>query len=163
MAAMLRNWAAELANDGLCKQPEQTDDIPVDPPRILIVDDDPAMSEIMARLLVGFRYTCVIRCSGAQATQAFCRERVDLIITDLRMAAGDGIALIATIRRTSRVPVIVVTGFEPEYTDRLRRLENVIVIKKPFECQKLVEAVKHSLSGKIILGNKECSISSSDG
>jgi DNA-binding response OmpR family regulator len=116
-----------------------------EPPRILIVEDDPAIAQLIATLLETNWFYSVVRCSGAQGVQAFAKESIDLIITDLHMPAGDGIALIQAVRRTSQTPVIIVTGFAKEYADHVRFLDNVAVIHKPFETQTLLDTVEMAL------------------
>jgi signal transduction histidine kinase len=93
-------------------------------------------------------FNCSVRRSGAQGIQAFIHDPVDLVITDLRMEAGDGIALIESIRRTSRVPVIIVTGFAAQYADRVRFLDNVALLNKPFEWAALVDLVEKALDSR---------------
>jgi DNA-binding response OmpR family regulator len=116
-----------------------------EPPRILIVEDDPQLAALIGTLLNRNWFNCVIRRSGAQGIQTFLRDPVDLIITDLRMQAGDGIALIQAIRRNSRAPVIIITGFAAEYADQVRFLDNVALLHKPFDAQTLVELIDKAL------------------
>ena len=115
-------------------------------PRILVVEDDPAMAELIATVLQRNWFKCVIRHGGTQGIHAFASDPVDLIITDLRMSAGDGISLIEAFRRESSAPVIIITGFGREYTDRVRFLDNVAVINKPFDSRVLVDLVEIALN-----------------
>jgi DNA-binding response OmpR family regulator len=115
-------------------------------PRILLVEDDPEMAELVATVLERNWFKCVVRRGGIQGTHAFVTDPVDLIITDLRMAAGDGVTLIEAIRRQSSSPVIIITGFAREYADRVRFLENVALINKPFDLQVLVDLVEIALN-----------------
>jgi DNA-binding response OmpR family regulator len=115
-------------------------------PRILIVDDDPDLARMIGLLLEHRCFRCVVRYSGAQAIRAFAPGDVDLIITDLHMLCGDGVALIESIRRTSGVPVIVLTGFSNIYAQRLELLEGVVVMTKPVDARDLLEAVEKALA-----------------
>jgi two-component system response regulator CpxR len=119
-----------------------------EPPRIMIVEDDAQLAEIIAVMLRRVWFNCSVRRSGAQGIQAFIHDPVDLVITDLRMEAGDGIGLIESIRRTSRVPVIIVTGFAAQYADRVRFLDNVALLNKPFEWAALVDLVEKALDSR---------------
>ncbi len=114
-------------------------------PRVLIVDDDPALAHMIEVLLKDRWFDCVVRRSGAQAIDAFTHDDFDLIITDLNMAAGDGVTLVETIRRTSQTPVIIVTGFERQYTERMRSLGNIAVIRKPFDFDELLDTIEAAL------------------
>ncbi len=128
------------------EEPDELCPFPItEPPRILIVEDDPQLAEIIGKMLSGIWFNCVIRRSGTQGIDAFLQDPIDLIITDLRMEAGDGIALIQTIRRTSQVPVIIVTGYAREYADRVRFLNNVAIIHKPFDWAVLVDLVEKAV------------------
>jgi DNA-binding response OmpR family regulator len=127
-------------------QPEQSVEFPITaPPRILIVEDDMHLADVIATMLSRIWFNCFIRRSGAQGIKAFTHDPVDLIITDLRMEAGDGIALIKTIRQTSGVPVIIITGYAKEYADRVRFLDNVALLNKPFEWKTLIGLVERAL------------------
>src|SRR6185295_8889331 len=79
--------------------------------RILIVDDDEDVILLLQLLLESRGWRCVTAGSGAQALHQFERQNIGLIITDLRMALGDGITVANEVRRTSDVPIIVMTGF----------------------------------------------------
>jgi len=147
METMLKTEPARIANDIAVNANAAgvTWKTPNAEPRILVVDDDPAMADLIAAMLESTWLNCVVRSSGAQGIQAFAGEPVDVIITDLRMAAGDGVALIESIRRTSLVPVIIVTGFAREFADRVRFLENVALIHKPFDRRQLMDLVERAL------------------
>jgi DNA-binding response OmpR family regulator len=114
-------------------------------PRILIVEDDPEVGELIGALLRPNWCKCVIRRSGAQGILAFTSHPVDLVITDLRMQLGDGLDVIEAFRRTSQAPVIIVTGYAKEYANSVRFLDNVAVLNKPFEGSALVALVERAL------------------
>jgi DNA-binding response OmpR family regulator len=127
-------------------QPDEWRECPItEPPRILVVEDDPSMAEFIGALLRRNWFNSVVRFSGVQGIQEFISAPVDLIITDLRMQTGDGIALIEAIRRISQTPVIIVTGFASEYADRVRFLNNVAMVSKPFDSRVLVELIDKAL------------------
>jgi two-component system, OmpR family, response regulator len=145
MLARWRDDRAQLMNH-FRMQPKASWNMPKEEePRILVVEDDPAIAELIAAMLESAWLGCAIRSSGAQAVQAFAKTPIDVLITDLRMSAGDGISLIETIRRTSMVPVIIVTGFAREFADRVRFLDNVTLINKPFNRQSLIRLVEKAL------------------
>jgi DNA-binding response OmpR family regulator len=60
------------------------------------------------------------------------------VITDLNRPGGDGVELATTIRRTSPVPIIVVTGYKNEFARRLRNVPDVVLLHKPFEAAELL-------------------------
>lgn len=142
---VLKTSLCELIRD-LPPHPNDTIEFPItEPPHILIVENDRDMAELIAAFLRGNWFNCQVRCTGAQGVEAFVHTPVDLIITDLKMDAGDGIAMIQSIRRLSRTPVIIITGFAGEYADRVRFLDNVALLNKPFDRQVLIDLVENAL------------------
>jgi DNA-binding response OmpR family regulator len=138
--------SVEVAESPVSAKPRKSSKLSLrSSPRVLIVEDDPAMSELIATLLSTQWIDCVIRRSGLQGSKAFRHYPVDLIITDLRMSEGDGIEMIERIRRFSPAPVIIVTGYSREYADRVRFLNHVAMIGKPFENEVLLELVERAL------------------
>ncbi len=114
-------------------------------PTILVIDNDDALSIAISHRLEHYGYECVRAASGAQGLAAFKNNEIDLIITDLNMPAGNGVALATSIRQLSGVPIIVVTGFRDEFRREIRSIENVAVIEKPFNPEQLLELVEMEL------------------
>jgi DNA-binding NtrC family response regulator len=84
----------------------------VEKTKILIVDDDPFMREIMAALLEGEGYAVALAENGAEAFSEFGAEPgIGLVISDMNMPDMNGLQLTKKIRdRGSDVPVIILTG-----------------------------------------------------
>ncbi|MFK7959634.1 MAG: response regulator [Phycisphaerales bacterium] len=117
----------------------------LDAPTILIVDNDEGMTAALSFRLGSHGYHCITAASGAQGIAA-CREQdVDLIITDLNMPAGDGVALAQTVRTFSQIPIVIVSGFHGDFRDRLNRIENVTVLPKPFDTSRLIDLIEADL------------------
>ena len=74
---------------------------------ILIVDDDPPIRESISKELRAAGYTTIAAADGAEGLRTFQTNAPDVVLTDLAMPRSDGFELIAAIRETSRVPVIV--------------------------------------------------------
>jgi CheY-like chemotaxis protein len=84
-----------------------------EPTRVLVVDDDPFIGEVMTAVLEGGGYAVITAENGRQALGAFNAEgaAIGLIISDMNMPEMGGMELIAKIRGTgSDVPVIILTG-----------------------------------------------------
>ncbi len=113
---------------------------------ILIVDNDEGVVQAIRTRLESLGYNCTVAASGAQGLGEFEMGGIDLIISDLNMPCLNGIGFVRTIRATSQVPVIVVTGFEKEFASELDRLQNVTVLRKPFEASALIELVTAELA-----------------
>ena len=73
---------------------------------ILVVDDEPKISEAVAAYLTSKGYRVLTAEGGADALALFARENISLIVLDLMMPGMSGEELCAAIRRRSRVPII---------------------------------------------------------
>jgi len=117
-------------------------------PAILVVDNDPELRHVMAVRLSNAGYSCVEAGTGAQALAEWQRRSFDLVISDINMPGGDGLALADALQRSENVPIVFVTGFREDYKKRLRRVKDVTVLEKPFELSRFLEIVEASLLGR---------------
>jgi two-component system response regulator HydG len=84
----------------------------VEGPRVLVVDDEREMAEMLADGLVDRGYRAVAVQSSEEAVSRLRSEAFDAVVTDLRMPKVDGLALLAEARRVSPdLPVIVMTAY----------------------------------------------------
>jgi signal transduction histidine kinase len=84
----------------------------VRPLRVLVVDDHPAIREIVSAYLAEDRHVVATASSAREAMEKFCTERFDLVITDRAMPEMNGNELAALIKQLQpREPVIMLTGF----------------------------------------------------
>ena len=100
---------------------------------LLLVDDDPGLLKLLGLRLTSEGYSVVTAESGAEGLRVLNREKVDLVISDLRMDEMDGMQLFAEIQKVNPgMPVIILTahGSIPDASCRaratraaLRRLE----------------------------------------
>lgn len=90
--------------------------------RLLVVDDEADLREMLGRLLTTEGYDVDLADSGTTALAALERQRPDLVILDVMLNGEDGFDLLASIRRSSNVPVILLTGRGRE-TDRVLGLK----------------------------------------
>jgi len=81
-------------------------------PRVLVVDDERAMAEMLADGLADRGYEAISVASSEEAALRLREESFDALVTDLRMPRVDGLALLAEARRVSPdLPVIVMTAY----------------------------------------------------
>ncbi len=111
--------------------------------RILLVDDERAITEL-ARLYLeneGFRVSAVH--DGARALQVFYSEQPNLIVLDLMLPRLDGFEVCRRLRATSQVPIIMLTARD-EDVDKIVGLELGAddYLTKPFNPRELVARVK---------------------
>lgn len=119
---------------------------PHDKQTILVIDNDADLVFALTKRLDSLGFHCITAASGAQGLAEFRRLPVDLIISDLNMPGGDGVALAESVRRTSNVPIIFVTGFRDDFKRRLRLIPNVTTLRKPFSSQHLTDLITSALA-----------------
>ena len=111
--------------------------------RILVVDDDPTVAEVVARYLArdGHQVECVA--DGHEALRRAQADPPDLIVLDLMLPGMSGLDVCRRLRATSPVPVVMLTALGEE-TDRLVGLEIGAddYVTKPFSPRELALRVK---------------------
>ena len=115
-------------------------------PVILVVDDDPAIRESMARELRVTGYTVIVASDGYEGARAFETHAPDIVLTDLSMPRSDGFELISAIRATSQAPVIVLS-VRGNDADKIRALDLGAddFVTKPFSLGELLARVRAQL------------------
>ncbi len=111
--------------------------------KILVVDDERKILSLVRAYLEREGYRVIDATDGQQALEAFQREVPDLIILDLMLPEVDGLEVCREIRRTSEVPIIMLTARD-EDADKLIGLELGAddYITKPFSPRELVARVR---------------------
>ncbi|HEX2834111.1 MAG TPA: response regulator transcription factor [Thermoanaerobaculia bacterium] len=110
---------------------------------ILVVDDEPQIAEIATDYLRLGGFDVVVAHDGVRALEQVRERHPDLIVLDLGLPRLDGIDVARTIRRTSDLPIIMLTA-RVEEDDRLHGLEVGAddYINKPFSPRELVARVR---------------------
>jgi two-component system, OmpR family, KDP operon response regulator KdpE len=113
---------------------------------ILVVDDEPQITRVLKTTLSAKGYGIRTASDGEQALHEMKNWTPDLIITDLRMPNMDGLALCRTVRKESRVPIIVlsVKGEEAVKVEALDAGADDYVTK-PFNVNELLARVRAAL------------------
>ncbi len=111
---------------------------------ILVVDDDPAVRELVAEYLAARGHEVLRATNGAEACEVLEREPVELVVTDLQMPVLDGLALLAHVRASANsVHVIVVSGsWTPDQRQRARELGAARVLPKPVDLAQIARDVE---------------------
>lgn len=112
-------------------------------PHILICDDDRVVHESLGLYLDAERYPHSSAFDGDQALKRFASDQPDLVILDLMMPKLSGIDVCREIRRTSTVPIIMLTA-KGEEIDRVLGLELGAddYIVKPFSPREVIARIK---------------------
>jgi two-component system phosphate regulon response regulator OmpR len=110
-----------------------------DQPHILVVDDDERLLKLLARYLSEHGYVVTTACDASDADGKLASISFDLIVLDLMMPGESGLDFAARLRRTSGVPILMLTAMgEPD--DRIFGLERGAddYMVKPFEPRELL-------------------------
>jgi two-component system OmpR family response regulator len=113
------------------------------PPRILCVEDDPEIAQLLSAVLDenGFAPTTVY--SAERMDAALTADRFDLIILDLMLPDEDGLMICERLRATSGIPIMMVTALA-ETSDCIRGLERGAddYVTKPFDSLELLARIR---------------------
>jgi DNA-binding response OmpR family regulator len=115
----------------------------MDEPIILVVDDEPSISEVVGIYLQRAGYQVVIAPDGQAALEALERQPPDLVVLDLMLPRVDGLEITRQLRARGDTPIIMLTARREE-TDRILGLEMGAddYVVKPFSPRELVSRVK---------------------
>ena len=114
--------------------------------RVLVVDDDTALSEMLGIVLRTEGFEPVFCGDGARALAVFRETRPDLVLLDLMLPGRDGIDVCRSIRAESGVPIVMLTA-KTDTIDVVLGLESGAddYVVKPFKPKELVARVRTRL------------------
>ena len=117
--------------------------------KILIVDDENVIVEVLRDVLQENGYQVIVAMDGMQATMQAIKHKPDLILLDISMPAGGGIAVYNRLKQsvdTQAIPVIFLTAMPPsDIAQKLPFTENVTVFRKPFKQKELLNLINRML------------------
>ncbi|MCL2700839.1 MAG: response regulator [Phycisphaerae bacterium] len=118
----------------------------VDKPRVLIVDDEPALRALLADALGPGQYDLMFASNGREAMDLAAANSPDLIVTDLRLGDCTGLDVIDRLRQTRpNIPAVVITGHaDPASLDQASS-RRVDVLDKPLDLDRLRATVRQEL------------------
>jgi DNA-binding response OmpR family regulator len=113
---------------------------------ILIIDDDEKLNRLLGKFLSDFGMSVFSAVTPSEGFRLVNEKRPDLIILDIMLPEMDGFEVCKTIRRTSRVPIIMLTA-RGDLTDKVVGLELGAddYLPKPFEPRELVARIQSVL------------------
>jgi two-component system, OmpR family, response regulator MtrA len=114
--------------------------------RVLVVDDDTALAEMLGIVLRGEGFDTSFCSDGAQALEAFRSSRPDLVLLDVMLPGKDGIEVCRQIRAESGVPIVMLTA-KTDTVDVVLGLESGAddYVVKPFKPKELIARVRARL------------------
>jgi DNA-binding response OmpR family regulator len=117
-------------------------------PRILIIDDERLIQQLLSRALEGDGHSCAVASTAAEGKEALADGAFDLVFCDVDMPGGSGLDLVRDLRAGgNRVPVVMMSGVE----DARQAAEAVDLgvagyLLKPFAIDDLRRRVREILS-----------------
>ncbi|MBL4809772.1 MAG: response regulator [Phycisphaerales bacterium] len=119
-------------------------------PCVVLVDDEPHITHMVARKLMQCGYTVHTAMDGQQGLELILEVMPDLVVTDLQMPYMSGIELSARLwesEKTKDIPVIMLTARGFAIEDQVRELGNIrSLLSKPFGTKALIELIGSTLS-----------------
>ena len=114
--------------------------------RILVVDDDTALAEMIGIVLRTEGFEPFFSADGSEAVDIFRQTKPDLVLLDLMLPGIDGIEVCSRIREESGVPIIMLTA-KSDTADVVKGLESGAddYVVKPFNPKELVARIKTRL------------------
>ncbi|AJK68173.1 MtrAB system response regulator MtrA [Corynebacterium marinum] len=115
-------------------------------PKILVVDDDPSISDMLTLVLETEGFEPVAVMDGNEAVQAFREHQPDLILLDLMLPGMNGVDICRAIRLESAVPIVMLTA-KTDTVDVVLGLETGAddYITKPFKPKELIARIRARL------------------
>jgi len=115
-------------------------------PKILLIDDDEKLAGLLGNYFKRFDLELVSALRPSIGLEMLKKEKPDLVILDVMLPEQDGFEVCRTIRKTSHVPIIMLTA-RGEVTDRIVGLEIGAddYLPKPFEPRELVVRIQNVL------------------
>jgi CheY-like chemotaxis protein len=108
--------------------------------RVLLVEDQSDIREMMQMLLNGYGYDVVEASDGYEAVELALKHRPDLILMDMAMPVLDGLDSVRAMRRHDQllhVPILAVTAFGDFYNQRALDAGCTDVLHKPLDFEEL--------------------------
>ena len=119
-------------------------------PRILIIDDEAMIRNLLVQILEREGYETITASGGKDGIKIHRENPADLVITDLLMPEKDGIETIMELRRDSRdVKILAMSGggkIDPEtYLQIAKTMGAIETLAKPFDLRELLKTVQELL------------------
>ncbi len=120
--------------------------------KILIIDDDVDMASMMGEILSTHNFEVILAHDGIRAIEKSNKEKVDLILLDIRMPFFSGFWFCDAFKQkpeTKDIPVVIVSALSnPEDIEKAYRLGAAGYLTKPFKANALLEVVEKITSSR---------------
>ena len=134
----------------IVEQPELTSFDAIERKRILIVDDDEALVELLSRRLQQQGYETLTADTGQTGLGLALRHLPDLVVLDLRLPDTDGFSVcqqLVDMPETCSIPVIILSGMErPDIIRRCRAAGCCYFVRKPYDPNALLVLIRQAIT-----------------
>jgi CheY-like chemotaxis protein len=114
--------------------------------KILLVDDDPSIRQILSKLLAQEDYSVLATASGIEAIELVTIARVDLVVLDLQLPVKDGWEIFTQLStQHPLLPVILITAYPSQLFSALAAGAGAL-LEKPLDFTKLADSIRNVLS-----------------
>lgn len=114
---------------------------------ILVVDDELGYRDMLHMDLSIQGFHVFTAAGGKEALEILKREKIDLVVTDMKMPNMDGLDTVMAIKKNfSGIPIVLMTGYAVE--DRVQmalQLKATVCLKKPFDIDELTTVIHAAL------------------
>lgn len=117
-------------------------------PRILIVEDEAGLLEILELNFRSAGYHVLTATDGLSAWQLFDHERPNLLLLDLNLPKMSGFRLLELVRSESDLPVVILTAYDFAEAEEVAHHRPDAYVKKPFDMQELIDTAGRLLGRK---------------
>jgi two-component system response regulator (stage 0 sporulation protein F) len=126
----------------------------MDKQKILIVDDDEGVRDMLADFFGVLGYDPILACNGREALQLLEQNDVVLVLSDIKMPVMDGIEMLKRIKkRWGDLDVILITGYGPDYSwESVKKAGAADYVSKPFNIDVIERKVRSLIDKKVSEG-----------
>lgn len=117
-----------------------------EPRRVLVVDDDPSLIGVLEQVLSAAGHEVITAMTGAEALEAVEDEAPELVLLDIGLPDADGKDIVARIRDTSSVPIIMISA-RHQGAEKIAALDLGAddFVNKPFDIEELMARMRAAL------------------
>lgn len=120
---------------------------------ILIVDDEDDIREIVSDVVSKWGYQPIVARNGREALERFERNKIDVVLTDLKMPEMDGITLLEEIKARDKKAVVIVLTGHPTIDSAIKAIKEGAFdyLTKPVDLEELRVKIDRSLERRRLL------------
>ena len=113
---------------------------------LLVIEDEPEVSEILIEMLKSFNYKPYIRRTAKSALKFLIDKKPDIIIMDFGLPDMEGKEIYQQLKSKYKIPVLISTGYtKKELLEVIPTLQQQMILSKPFHLTKLKNSIKWAL------------------